>query len=193
MPAPVMADPPAAAVLPPVVPLPLRVYAGPPGVPVNGAGLALAQAREAVLRAANDPAAAACANAAYTQAAARLAAGETGAALASAAAARAFAAIPSQPFVPLIGVQPEAATAGPGAALAPAATPLAGDTALPADLYVARREIDVAERIAPKRVARAKALYRAALDAYLSGAAERYRRAARAAFDAAADAAARGE
>ena len=56
------------------------------------------------------------------------------------------------------------------------------------NLVVAKQEIDLAGQISRSNLDGAKAHYRAALDAYVSGNAERARTEARAAFDAAADA-----
>jgi hypothetical protein len=56
------------------------------------------------------------------------------------------------------------------------------------DLVVARQEIDLAGQLSRRNLDDAKAHYRAALDAYVSGNAARAHSEARAAFDAAADA-----
>ena len=178
-------NPPPPAAAPP----PLRVFVGPPGVPTTGVANQLSNARSAAIRAdaAGNSAAAASAAAAYRQGVARAASGNVAGALGSAASAQAAASSAIGPVAPALApVYPPP--------LGPVATPAAGiplvanDASLPADLYVARREIDLAQSVSPGRVASAKAHYRAALDAYVSGSTTRYHREARAAFDAAADA-----
>ena len=160
----------------------------------------LAGAYGAIVRAGTtNPAAAAQANFAYVQALQRARRGDVAGALAAAHIAQATAQAPSvspqllqaaTPYpapAPVAPARPGQSTGGvfPSAAGVPI---IENGVPLSPDLVAARQEIDLASQISRRSLDGAKAHYRAALDAYVSGNAERAHSEARAALDAAADA-----
>ncbi|MDQ2858375.1 MAG: hypothetical protein M3R53_06950 [Candidatus Eremiobacteraeota bacterium] len=167
-------------------PLPVLPVLPAPPLPTGPLGRSLSGAYGAIVRAgATDPAAAQRAEFLYADARQRALRGDTSGALASANAAQA-AALSRQP----VFVTP-AETNVLAAGTVPRESPaLAGgaSAALPADLLVARNEIELGDRLhAGSSLESAKRRYRRALDAYLSGDAANAHREARAAFDLAAD------
>jgi hypothetical protein len=134
-----------------------------------------------------NPAAAAQAKFAYAQALQRARMGDVAGALAAAHTAQATAQSPAG--APQANLPATPAPAPLPVAAAPAGVPIVENgVPLAPDLVVAKQEIDLAAEISRRNLDGAKAHYRAALDAYVSGNAGRARTEARAAFDAAADA-----
>jgi hypothetical protein len=173
----VAAAPAAAQILPLVSTIPA------PPFPAGPVSQSLGGAYRAIVRAGlTNPSAAERASFLYAQARERARRGDVAGALASSAAAQAAAGSPaSRAVVPLT---PSEALPAPG--LPPTlSVPLADSAAaLPADLLVARNEIELAERLhAPGSLDEAKRRYRSALDAYLSGNAAKEATEARASFD----------
>lgn len=155
-----------------------------PPFPAGPVSQSLNGAYRAILRA--DAGAAQRASFLYAQARERAQRGDVAGALASAAAAQAAAGSPSS----RPGIAPlQAGTLG-GNAVTPPTTdvPIVDSAALlPADLLVARNEIELTERVRPgASLDEAKRRYRNALDAYLSGNAAKAAAEARASFDSAA-------
>lgn len=137
----------------------------------------------------SDPAAAERASFLYAQARERAARGDASGALAAAASAQALAGARSA--APLPTLAPQIQPGGAAGALVPpslaASAGLPETGLLPAGLLAARNEIELAERIGHAPLTEAKAHYRSALDAYLSGNAARSRVEAKASFDLAAE------
>lgn len=159
-----------------------------PAPPVPGGPLSqsLNGAYRAILHAGTlNPAAAQQASFLYAQARERAHRGDLSGALASAAAAAATAGAPANAAIAAQAATTQAASVTPPAA----ALPIVDSAALlPADLLVARNEIELAERVRPgASLDEAKRRYRSALDAYLSGNAAKAATEARASFDAAAE------
>ncbi len=180
------------------VPRPALPPLAPPPLPTTPLGRGLTGAYGAIVRAGSaNPAAAAAANFAYVQALQRARMGDVSGALAAAHTAQAMAMTPaaSPPLAatPYPGPLP-VAPARPGQNAAGVFPSTAGvpivenGVPLSPSLVVARQEIDLAGQISRGNLDGAKAHYRAALDAYVSGNAQRAQTEARAAFDAAADA-----
>jgi hypothetical protein len=172
----------------------------PPPLPTTPLGRSLSGAYGAIVRAnAANPAGAQAANFAYVQALQRARMGDVSGALAAAHIAAATAMSPGiapqllAPANPAPGPLP-VAPARPGENSGGVFPSTAGvpivenGVALEPDLVVARQEIDLAGQLSRRNLDGAKAHYRAALDAYVSGNAARARSEARAAFEAAADA-----
>ena len=172
----------------------------PPPLPTTPLGRSLTGAYGAIVSAGSrNPAAAAQANFAYVQALQRARMGDVSGALAAAHIAQATAqspavapqlllpATPAPAPVPVAPARP-GQNAG-GVFPSTGGVPIVENGApLSPDLVVAEQEIDLAGRLSRRNLDGAKAHYRAALDAYISGNAVRARTEARAAFDAAADA-----
>jgi hypothetical protein len=159
-----------------------------PAPPVPGGPLSqsLNGAYRAILHAGTvNPGAAQQASFLYAQARERALRGDVSGALASAAAAQATAGVPARAAIAALQSTTEAASVTPPAA----ALPIVDSAALlPADLLVARNEIELAEKVRPgASLVEAKRRYRSALDAYLSGNAAKSASEARASFDAAAE------
>ena len=182
------------------MPLPAVPPLAAPPLGTTPLGRSLSGAYGAIVRAGTaNPSAAAAANFAYVQALQRARMGDVSGALAAAhiaqATAMAPAARPEQfaPATPYPAPLP-VAPARPGQNAAGVFPTTAGvpivesGVPLSPDLVVAKQEIDLAGQISRRNLDGAKAHYRAALDAYVSGNAERARTEARAALDAAADA-----
>ncbi|MBD5605573.1 MAG: hypothetical protein IAI48_10865 [Candidatus Eremiobacteraeota bacterium] len=163
----------------------------PPAVPAGPVAAALTNAYRATIGAAPGPSALA-ANVAYLRAVQAASRGDRSGALAAAAEAQAralsVAPLPAAVALPSSG---EAFAAPPtqGIPIVSAGLGAAGDP----DLGRASNQIAIAEQSAGGRIAldRAKAHYRAALDAYVDGNAAKTKREADAAFDLATDAIAR--
>ena len=181
----------AIAATPPIVAIPLPVLA-PPALPTTPVGRSLAGAYGAIVTAgARDPFAAQEASFAYTRALQQARVGNVAGALAAANEARAEALSGAAPgLVPPIAPIVPQPFAGDGASpnVPPAlGVPLvAGGVPLSPDLENARDEIGLASREHGRNLTVARAHYRRALDAYVSGDAATSRVEARAAFDAAA-------
>lgn len=176
---------------------------GPPGIPGGPLARSLYNANQAIVRAnaagLQNASGALQAQYYFLQAQLKAAAGDMAGALAAAALAQSAANSSGagnttlRPALSTIPQLPAGAFPGPSD-YAPTDTvpnarpiPLADDL-LPADLLVARNEIELAENMhAGADLAKAKLRYRSALNAYLSGNAARARADARASFDAAAD------
>lgn len=171
-----------------------------PPLPTSPLGRSLSGAYGAIVRAGTaNPSAAAAANFAYVQALQRARMGDVSGALAAAHIAQATALAPAVSPQQLLPATPypaplPVAPARPGQNAAGVFPSTAGvpiveaGVPLSPNLVVAKQEIELAGQISRANLDGAKAHYRAALDAYVSGNAERARSEARAAFDAAADA-----
>ncbi len=172
----------------------------PPPIPATPLGRSLSGAYGAIVRAGTaNPAAAQQAQFSYVQALQRARMGDVSGALAAAHTAEATAMTPAVspqmllPATPVPGPLP-VAPPRPGQNQAGVFPSTAGvpivenGVPLAPDLVAAQQEIGLAGQISRGSLDAAKAHYRAALDAYVSGNAARSHAEARAAFDAAADA-----
>jgi len=166
---------------------PPRPILGPVPLPATPVGRGLNQAYGAIVRAGvNNPGAAQRAQYDYVQAVQKARMGDRAGSLAASARAQANVLLGSPTVAAPRAYAPAQSAIAPQAARG---VPIVENgPALSGDLLVARRQLDLASQMTHANLDAAKKQYRAALDDYLSGNAERSRTEARAAFDGATDA-----